>query len=396
MKGLNRAAEFLESVINRVRFDNCGIDDGEMSNLLQAFAKFKDFKSIIYRFNEFSDESMEGIRPILIKQFPNHLSELRISNCRMSPQVTQELINAICQRCFLKNLEIGRAPISKEMMVKLADYMQSSKHIEELDLSWNSLHPASFTYFLKRLQENKRLSFLNLSHNNIVESQLGSLHMSENMAMVAESLLRFVRVDKRLIHLDLTQTNLSEQMILHIIQGIRKSKSLMAVHFSGNPGVTKHLKEEAKSILKAKIVVARPALNLQRCLSQATLKSYQRLFIQESVKIKQLNNLKRIVQNGSTDDKFFSPDQKLIFSRYLMHSKEIPLSGQWRIITEKKDHCWICDKQVKGYIFWHKNIHKQPGAFFNLDYQEQENIFYSLSEIKSAGNPVVCGAFTDW
>ena len=88
MKGLNRAAEFLESVINRVRFDNCGIDDGEMSNLLQAFAKFKDFKSIIYRYNEFSDESMEGIRPILIKQFPNHLAELRISNCRMSPQVT--------------------------------------------------------------------------------------------------------------------------------------------------------------------------------------------------------------------------------------------------------------------------------------------------------------------
>ena len=103
------------------------------------------------------------------------------------------------------------------------------------------------------------------------------------------------------------------------------------------------------------------------------------------MKIKQLNNLKRIVQNGSTDDKFFSSDQKLIFSRYLMHSKEIPLSGQWRMITEKKEHCWICDKQVKGYIFWHKNIHKQPGAFFNLDYQEQENIYYSLGEIKSVG-----------
>ena len=170
MKGLNRAAEFLESVINRVRFDNCGIDDGEMSNLLQAFSKFKDFKSIIYRHNEFSDESMEGIRPILIKQFPNHLSELRISNCRMSPQVTEELINAVCSRCFLKSLEIGKAPISKEMMVKLADYMQSSKFIEELDLSWNSMHPTSLTYFLGKLEENKRLSFLNLSYNNIVES----------------------------------------------------------------------------------------------------------------------------------------------------------------------------------------------------------------------------------
>ena len=31
-----------------------------------------------------------------------------------------------------------------------------------------------------------------------------------------------------------------------------------------------------------------------------------------------------------------------------------------------------------------------------MDYQEQANIFNQLGEIKSAGNPVVCGAFTDW
>ena len=141
VKGLNRAAEFLESIINRVRFDNCGIDDGEMSNLLQAFSKFKDFKSIIYRFNEFSECSMDGIRPILVKQFPNHLQELRISNCRMSPQVTSDLINAISTKCYLKSLEIAKAPISKELMNKIADYASHSKYLEELDISWNSLRP---------------------------------------------------------------------------------------------------------------------------------------------------------------------------------------------------------------------------------------------------------------
>lgn len=50
-KALNRAAHYLQSNINRVRFDNCGIDDGEMALLLQSFFKFKDFKSIIYRQN---------------------------------------------------------------------------------------------------------------------------------------------------------------------------------------------------------------------------------------------------------------------------------------------------------------------------------------------------------
>ena len=52
-KALNRAAKYLQSNINRVRFDNCGIDDDEMADLLQAFIQFKDFKSIIYRNNDF-------------------------------------------------------------------------------------------------------------------------------------------------------------------------------------------------------------------------------------------------------------------------------------------------------------------------------------------------------
>ena len=59
-QGLNSAAQYLEGKINRVRFDNCGIDDGEMASLLSAFCKFKDFKSIIYRNNELHEESLEG------------------------------------------------------------------------------------------------------------------------------------------------------------------------------------------------------------------------------------------------------------------------------------------------------------------------------------------------
>ena len=396
VKGLNRAAEFLESVINRVRFDNCGIDDGEMSSLLQAFSKFKDFKSIIYRFNEFSDASMEGLRPILVKAFPNHLQELRISNCRMTPQVTGELVGAITQKCFLKSLELAKAPISKDVLKKIADYAAVSKHLEELDVSWNSLPPDWFPYFLGQIQTNKKLRILSLAHNNLVESSLSAAVLTEGQRTVADLLFRLVRHGKRLIHLDLTSTNLAEQILEQMLPGIKRSRTLMSVHFSGNPGVTKRVQQEAQRILKAKAVVPKQALNLQRCLSQATLKKYAHHFVQESIKIKQLNNLKRIVQNGSTDDSFFADDQKLIFTRYLMHKQEIPGSAQWRMVTDKKEHCWICDKEIKGYIFWHKGMHKQPGAMFALDDQEQTNIYNQLGEIKSAGNPVVCGQFTDW
>ena len=59
----------------------------------------------------------------------------------MSPQVTFELITAIQQKSYLKSLEIAKAPISKELMIKIADYAALSKHLEELDISWNGLRP---------------------------------------------------------------------------------------------------------------------------------------------------------------------------------------------------------------------------------------------------------------
>ena len=72
-KALNRAAKYLQSNINRVRFDNCGIDDGEMAELLQAFVQFKDFKSIIYRSNDLDEESLAGLKELFGKGIPYHL-----------------------------------------------------------------------------------------------------------------------------------------------------------------------------------------------------------------------------------------------------------------------------------------------------------------------------------
>jgi len=44
-------ANFTDANINRVIFDNCGIDDLEFSNLLKGIQTLKDFKKIIYRRN---------------------------------------------------------------------------------------------------------------------------------------------------------------------------------------------------------------------------------------------------------------------------------------------------------------------------------------------------------
>jgi hypothetical protein len=70
------ASKFFKNYANRILLDNCGIDDRQFSKILESFANLQDFKSIIYRNNEFSTESAIALRKLLTKKFPYHLEEL--------------------------------------------------------------------------------------------------------------------------------------------------------------------------------------------------------------------------------------------------------------------------------------------------------------------------------
>lgn len=58
-KALAKACEYFgEAGINRIVFDNCGIDDEEFAEILRGCARLRDFKKIIYRYNVLQDESI--------------------------------------------------------------------------------------------------------------------------------------------------------------------------------------------------------------------------------------------------------------------------------------------------------------------------------------------------
>jgi hypothetical protein len=73
----------------------------------------------------------------------------------------------------------------------------------------------------------------------------------ETEAVVINKLSLFLQNDKKLVHLDLTSTNLSENAIISILPRIRRGKQLQGVHLSGNPGVTDRTKSEILNLLKA-------------------------------------------------------------------------------------------------------------------------------------------------
>ena len=65
--------------------------------------------------------------------------------------------------------------------------------------------------------------------------------MAEHNASIVRNLERFIKRNKQLLHLDLTQTNLTEFMLWKIGTALSRAKSLVALHLSGNQGITSTL-----------------------------------------------------------------------------------------------------------------------------------------------------------
>ena len=45
-------------------------------------------------------------------------------------------------------------------------------------------------------------------------------------------------------------------------------------------------------------------------------------------------------------------DDRMIFTRVLGHKLDMPGSGQWKLIKDKREECWVCDQEVYGLVFW--------------------------------------------
>ena len=97
--------------------------------------------------------------------------------------------------------------------------------------------------------------------------------------------------------------------------------------------------------------------------------------------------------------------QQLIFTRQLGHKENMPGSGQWRMIDDDTQDCWVCDRVVYSLIFWNEEI----GQFLvsKVDQADQEYLVTKIEEFKSEASepvdgqsestkPLIYGEFTNW
>lgn len=60
---------------------------------------------------------------------------------------------------------------------------------------------------------------------------------SDMNQMIAVLLTEVMKKNRKLQHLDLSSTNLPSQVIIFICERLRKSRSILSVHFTNNPGL---------------------------------------------------------------------------------------------------------------------------------------------------------------
>lgn len=65
---------------------------------------------------------------------------------------------------------------------------------------------------------------------------------SDSNSLMIENLGRFIKYNKNLLHLDLSYTRLDEETLTKIGIFLRRAKSLLSIHLSGNLGVNQNLK----------------------------------------------------------------------------------------------------------------------------------------------------------
>lgn len=84
-KGLAKACGlFLKNKVTRVLFNNCGIDGKEFASILEGLSQLSNFRSIIYKKNEFTKHSLAALEPLLQKPNPNSLDELKFVELKIS------------------------------------------------------------------------------------------------------------------------------------------------------------------------------------------------------------------------------------------------------------------------------------------------------------------------
>lgn len=199
--------------------------------------------------------------------------------------------------------------------------------------------------------------------------------MTEMERSVASYLQKFISNSQNLIHLDLSDTGLTAKMLKRIGQAINSSASLLSIHLSGNPGVTREHTEKLRSTIAATYETALSHQTFSQFLPDgAQHKEDKQVNYSQLFHLKQLNQQKMTempFEDGSLSNK---NSRNLIFTRIIGHTMDMPGFSEWHMHTEHSKECWVCDRKIYTFFFWSPTFAEIESQKIALTPKEEEII----------------------
>jgi hypothetical protein len=153
------------------------------------------------------------------------LKYLEINNCKIKPTLLQDFTNELKHNRDIQNLTISALNFDEVWIRNISEFVLKNFNLRKLNMSWNVLKSSNMLEFMNNLKGIKHLQYLNVSANPFEGPK--SLDLTRAM-------WDHIVLNSSLIHLDMSACNLDPNEIEILLGGIKMSKSLLAVHFSGN------------------------------------------------------------------------------------------------------------------------------------------------------------------
>lgn len=128
----------------------------------------------------------------------------------------------------LRVLTLSRLGFDKNSVKSLAEAVVLLSCLEQLDISGNNIQPLQMTRFIETIHGENNLKSLNISFNNCNQNLKEA---QDDVPVFDEIFSEFLHVSTKLVHLDISGTNLKIDSLLTISQyGFRKSRTLQSIH----------------------------------------------------------------------------------------------------------------------------------------------------------------------
>jgi Ran GTPase-activating protein (RanGAP) involved in mRNA processing and transport len=187
-------------------------------------------------------DGLEMILDVLIEE-NRSLKKIYLSGNQIDGVQAEKLKVLLVENDSLETFMLSVNCLKDEGAMKIADGLKSNKTLRELSLASNGISIKGGNYLFEILKENSSLRYLDLGYaisTKVLNAERNNF--GDDFAVACRD---FLKLNKPLYYLDLTSTNISQNGLKIIEQGILENSNLCKLKINGK------LSETAKNHLKS-------------------------------------------------------------------------------------------------------------------------------------------------